>query len=135
MFLIDTNVWLELLLEQEKAAEARRFFTETEASLLSITDFALYSIGVILIRLRKDGVFRDFLTDVLEDSGVRKIHLETGDLKEVITAGRQFQLDFDDAYQLVAAEKFDLTIVSFDADFDRTRRGRKAPSEAIAGSL
>ena len=41
----------------------------------------------------------------------------------------RFGLDFDDAYQYVAAEKNDLTIVSFDKDFDRTERGRVPPSE------
>lgn len=43
-------------------------------------------------------------------------------------------LDFDDAYQYVAAEKYTLTLVSFDADFDRTERGKKTPGE-IRGEL
>jgi predicted nucleic acid-binding protein len=42
-----------------------------------------------------------------------------------------FSLDFDDAYQYALADKYDLTIVSFDRDFDRTTRGRSEPS-AIA---
>jgi predicted nucleic acid-binding protein len=41
----------------------------------------------------------------------------------------QFNIDFDNAYQYRAAEKYDLTIVSFDSDFDRTTRGRKTPVE------
>jgi hypothetical protein len=44
---------------------------------------------------------------------------------------RGFNLDFDDAYQYVAAEKHDLTLVSFDADFDRTDRGRKTPADIL----
>jgi predicted nucleic acid-binding protein len=44
---------------------------------------------------------------------------------------KQFNLDFDDAYQYVAAEKHDLTIVSFDSDFERTGRGRKTPAEVL----
>jgi len=39
-----------------------------------------------------------------------------------------FQLDFDDAYQYVVAEKFDLMLVSFDTDFDRTDRNRIIPA-------
>ncbi|MGD0012658.1 MAG: hypothetical protein ABSE93_29465 [Terriglobia bacterium] len=39
-----------------------------------------------------------------------------------------FNLDFDDVYQYVTAEKFRLTIVSFDADFDRTTWGRQTPA-------
>lgn len=57
MFLIDTNVWLELLLEQTQAEEVRQFFQRVEASLLAISEFSLYSIGIILTRLKKDEVF------------------------------------------------------------------------------
>ncbi|MDH7486504.1 MAG: hypothetical protein QHJ81_09555 [Anaerolineae bacterium] len=34
----------------------------------------------------------------------------------------------------VAAEKYKLTLVSFDSDFDRTERGRRTPAE-IWGSM
>jgi len=44
---------------------------------------------------------------------------------------KQFNLDFDDAYQYVAAEKHNLAIVSFDSNFDRTERGRKNPAEVL----
>jgi predicted nucleic acid-binding protein len=37
----------------------------------------------------------------------------------------RFNLDFDDAYQYVVAEKYNLTIISFDSDFDRTELKRK----------
>lgn len=43
----------------------------------------------------------------------------------------RFNLDFDDAYQYVAAEKYNLTIVSLDSDFDRTERGRRDPAEVL----
>jgi predicted nucleic acid-binding protein len=43
----------------------------------------------------------------------------------------QFRLDFDDAYQYVAAEKYGLTLVSFDADFDQTKLGRKTPDDVL----
>jgi predicted nucleic acid-binding protein len=43
----------------------------------------------------------------------------------------QFRLDFDDAYQYVGAEKYGLTLVSFDTDFDRTKLGRKTPDEVL----
>lgn len=128
MFLVDTNVWLELLLDQEKAGEVRQFLQAKEARLLTITDFSLYSIGVILTRLKKDTLFEDFLSDTIEDSGVGRIRLDSADLKELLVVRQQFQLDFDDAYQYVAARKYNLTLVSFDSDFDRTERGRNLPS-------
>jgi predicted nucleic acid-binding protein len=131
MYLVDTNVWLELLLEQQKEADVRQFFQNVEARLLSITDFSLYSIGVILTKLKKDDVFKDFLSDTIEDSGVIRICLDTIDLKQVIVVRQRYQLDFDDSYQYVSAEKYNYTIVSFDSDFDRTEHGRKTPKEAL----
>jgi len=133
MFLVDTNVWLELLLDQEKAGEVRQFLQANEARLLSITDFSLYSIGVILTRLKKDNLFEDSLTDTIEDSGVRRIRLDSPDLKQLLVIRQLFSLDFDDAYQYVAAEKYRLTLVSFDSDFDRTERGGKFPSQLLGG--
>jgi len=130
MFLMDTNIWLELLLDQDKAEEVRRLLEAEEARQFALTDFSLYSLGVILTRLKKDEVFLDFLSDTLEDSAVRLIRLDTASLKEVPIVRRKFGLDFDDAYQYLAAEKYDLTLVSFDSDFDRTERGRKTPAKA-----
>ena len=46
----------------------------------------------------------------------------------------KFKLDFDDAYQYVAADKYDLIIVSFDTDFDTTEKGRKTPKEILLKS-
>lgn len=131
MYLVDTNVWLEVLLEQEKADDARRFFSATDSDLLSMTDFTLYSIGIILTRFNKDALFEEFLADTLEASGVTRIRLETADLKQIVPIHTQFGLDFDDSYQYIAAEKFDLTIVSFDKDFDKTARGRKTPAAIL----
>lgn len=55
------------------------------------------------------------------------LRLSVQDMEEVATIARRFSLDFDDAYQYVAAEKYGLTIISFDTDFDRTEKGRKTP--------
>ncbi len=128
MFLLDTNIWLELLLAQERAQEVRRLLEAQEAWHFALTDFSLYSIGVVMTRLKKDEGFADFLTDTLEDSGVCIVRLDTSGLKEIVMARKKFGLDFDDAYQYLAAEKYNLTLVSFDSDFDRTERGRKTPA-------
>ena len=131
MYLVDSNIWLELLLEQERAEEVAQFLQIVGTDELWITEFTIYSIGIILTRLKKDDIFEDFLSDVLEDSGIKRVCLSVSDLKQVIRVGRKFHLDFDDAYQYVAAEKNDLCLVSFDADFDRSEIRRKTPSEIL----
>lgn len=50
MFLVDTSVWLEILLEQEAHQEARRFIDRAPPGSLFVTEFTLYSIGLILGR-------------------------------------------------------------------------------------
>jgi uncharacterized protein len=125
MYLVDTNVWLERLLDQERSEDVRRFLAATASERLFITDFTLHSIGVVLIRLNKmEGLLR-FVRDAFLDGAVALIHLEPGDTEYIVRVAERFNLDFDDAYQYTAAEKYDLTLVSFDSDFDRTERGRK----------
>ena len=62
-------------------------------------------------------------------AGTSLISLLVEDMASVIQAAQQYHLDFDDAYQYVAAAKNNLNLVSFDSDFDRTDRGRKRPAE------
>lgn len=129
MYLVDTNVWLERLLDQTRANEVGHFLDRISSERLFITDFAFHSIGVVMVRLdRKDGLSR-FVQDTLIDGAVSLIHLEPGDTQHLLRIIEQFGFDFDDAYQYSAAEKYNLTIVSFDSDFDRTPRGRKTPAE------
>jgi hypothetical protein len=54
--------------------------------------------------------------------------LRADEMEAVADHAASYNLDFDDAYQYALADKHDLTIVSFDSDFDRTARGRSQPS-------
>ena len=80
---------------------------------------------------RLENAFVQFVSDILEGTALARIHLDTADLKEIMNVRKRFRLDFDDAYQYVAAEKHNLTFVSFDSDFDRTDRGRKTPADVL----
>jgi predicted nucleic acid-binding protein len=131
MYLIDTNVWLERLLEQEKSDEVGKFFNHVVSEQFFITDFAFHSIGVILSKLNRVEVLLQFVQDAFIDGAVSLVHLEPKDMRQITAVEVKFKLDFDDAYQYVAAEKYELTIVSFDADFDRTEQGRKTPIEVL----
>lgn len=129
MYLVDTNVWLERLLEQERFGEVRRFLDSTETSKIFLTDFSFHSIGLILTRLKKSELLLNFVQDALLEGAVSLVHLVPQDTQALVHAMQQFRLDFDGAYQYVAARKHGLALVSFDADFDRTERGRKQPHQ------
>jgi predicted nucleic acid-binding protein len=133
-FLVDTSVFLEIILEQERAEEAKRFLSHPEKYGLFLSDYSLHSIGILLFRKNRHQAFRDFLDDVICNAGVQLLHLLPEDMGMVIDAASRFRLDFDDAYQYGVATKYNLPIVSFDTDFDRTERERKSPGELVSGS-
>lgn len=129
MYLVDTNVWLERLLDQERADEVGHFLDQIDSEHLFITDFAFHSIGLVMSKLNRTDALLRFIQDAFFEGAVDLVRLEPGDIQEVVRLREQFNLDFDDAYQYYSAEKYNLTIVSFDSDYDRTTRGRKAPGE------
>ena len=67
LYLIDTNILLEGLLEQEKADSVRSFFSTVDLGQMAITDLALHSIGIILFRFGKYDIFNSFLNDLIID--------------------------------------------------------------------
>jgi len=129
--LIDTNIFLEVILEQERAQEARELLSRSGEHDMFISDYSLHSIGILLFRRGLHEVFRSFLADILE-AGIDVISLSLHDMYAIIRAAERFGLDFDDAYQYVTAERYGLTIVSFDSDFDKTDRGRVTPGQLLS---
>ena len=128
MYLIDTNIFLEALLEQEKCTEVKSFLTTADFEKLFMTDLSLHSIGIILFRLKKFGLFVSFINDVVID-GIGILSLNPGELKSLDKIIQKFNLDFDDAYQYSVAKKYNLQLISFDRDFNRTEIERKEPHE------
>jgi uncharacterized protein len=55
------------------------------------------------------------------------VHLSLGELSLLPVISKRFNLDFDDALQYAAATTRGLTLVSLDADFDRTDIVRFVP--------
>lgn len=133
-YLIDTNIWLELLLEQEKQDEVRTFFEKVPVDNIALTDFSVYSIGIILTRLHKDDIFKKFIRDVFSDSRVPLLSVSNADYDELIDNRLSYDLDFDDAYQFTVCQKYNLSLVSFDTDFDTIPDGRRTP-EALLKSM
>ena len=44
MYLVDTNIFLETLLDQDKSAEVQSFLRSIDLNIIFMTDFSLYSI-------------------------------------------------------------------------------------------
>jgi hypothetical protein len=129
--LIDTNIFLEIILEQEQADQAQKLLSNIGRHRFYITDFSLHSIGLLLFRRNRHEAFQEFLEDMFLNAGIQLVTLSPLEMEVVIAAAKKYELDFDDAYQYAIAERYDLVIVSFDGDFDTTTRGRKIPTQVM----
>jgi uncharacterized protein len=126
--LLDTNIFLEVLLEQARANDAKELLIKNNSHDFLISDFSLHSIGLLLLKRNKADTFRKFVSDMVVRAGSVVARLNASDMEVLTDHAANFGLDFDDAYQYALADKYDLTIVSFDRDFDKTTRGRSEPS-------
>lgn len=121
--LIDTNIFLEAFLEQEKSDRCAEFLSKLDNRSTYISRFSLYSIGIILTKHKRYNAFRMFINQF-----VRKANLVELGLTELMAiTGIVDLLDFDDSYQYLCCKKYDLELVSLDKDFDRTDLKRIEP--------
>ena len=116
MYLIDTNIFLEILLSQKQKDRCKGFLV-SNIEHIYISDFSLHSIGVILFRNNKETVFDKFVKDIIQKIKIltlsEELYSDLGKVKE------EFGLDFDDAYQFKTAEEYGLSIVTQDKDFEK----------------
>jgi predicted nucleic acid-binding protein len=128
VYLLDTNIFLELLLDQKESESVRALLSSKAPDDLCISDLAFHSMGIILYQKNAAHLFSDFVRDLLGEGGIAIFALGSEDMERLEHVATTFNLDFDDAYQYAVAEKFGLVLVSFDTDFDRTDRKRVIPS-------
>lgn len=128
VYLLDTNIFLELLLKQDESASVQVLLSNKDPADLYISDLAFHSIGIILYQKHSAHLFSLFVQDLFGEGGITILKLGSEDMQRLEQVAAAFQLDFDDAYQYVVAEKFDLMLISFDTDFDRTDRNRIIPA-------
>ncbi len=118
MYLVDTNVFLEIILIQDKREECKGFLDKNIRDIY-ISDFSLHSVGVILFRYGKVDAFGVFIDDLLPTVGYLSLPIRL--YRDVARAATEMDLDFDDAYQYVLAKHYKLGIVTMDTDFDVVR--------------
>ncbi len=117
--LIDTNIFLEILLNQEKKSICKEFLNNNIDHLF-LSDFSMHSIGVILLRHKKEKIFEKFTNDILHRIPI--ITLSKDKYKDLAKTARKFNLDFDDAYQTCIAIERNLEIVTMDNDFMKVKK-------------
>ena len=121
MIVVDTNIFLEYLLGQEKAADcltAIESIVDTEEES-RISSFSLHSIEVILTRKNLVKELKSFL-NVLDNLFFLKVYYTTvKEEKEVLDVMAKTGLDFDDSIQYYLAKKLNAELLTLDKHFDK----------------
>jgi hypothetical protein len=76
MYFVDTNVWLEWFLDQERSAEVGQSLGRIPTEQRLISDFGLRSIGIVLFRLDRSSVFLDFVDDLFVNGRVSLVSVQ-----------------------------------------------------------
>jgi len=133
MYLTDTNIFLEVLLEEEHMEECKEFLEIVSEGKITafVTTFSLHTIAIIMEKLRDLGSYKVFLETITNFRGIIFYSTNPQDEIAICETAKKEALDFDDALHYYVAKKFGLEIVSFDKHFDNKRIKRLKPSEII----
>ncbi len=131
MYLLDTNILIEFVLDQQSANKVEEFLRAMPPEQIFFTEFSLYSLSMLLVRRKRYDTLTRILDDLFAPGGIQIIHVRPMDIKNIARVTKELNLDFDDAYQYVVAEINNLELISFDHHFDQTPRGRKTPDQIL----
>ncbi len=131
--LIDSNIFLEVLLSREKEKECRPLLRMVQDGSVSayITSFSLHGIEVHLDSARKPKKLESFLAWVVEAQGLTVYHTSPQEEARVVAICRKLPLDFDDALQYFVAESLGLRLVTYDYDFDDAGIRTQRPADYV----
>ncbi len=130
MYLVDANIFLEVLLSRARKEECKKLLRSLRdgKSRGIVTDFTIHSIIVIMDGLNRLNELKRFLSSLIAYKG---LHIYPTTLMDEIKAteiAAKERLDMDDAIQYSSALSANVdAIVSFDKDFDGLGMARVEP--------
>lgn len=130
--LIDTNIFLEWLLGQQRADECIALLDKVRVGEMRafVTDFALHSIAVILERGGKRGELPSLMSSLASFEGMSILSASLEEYPAIAQQAIDMDLDFDDAYHVYFAKRQDIPLISFDRHFDGIAQ-RKTPRDVL----
>jgi uncharacterized protein len=131
MILIDTNVFLELALDQEKAEECALLLTAvSNGSIEAVVSH--FTIHVVEASIRKKDRLAEFLRNIEGSQGLHVLDTSISEEGSIAFLAEKMGKDFDDTVQYFVAKKLGSSaIVSFDRHFDGLDLPRLTPREAL----
>ncbi len=132
MILLDTNVFLELLLGQKRAGDCRDLLERVSNGRMEAVA-THFSIHAVEAAIGGGELLMSFVRNVESSEGLRVYDTDlTEESSAALLTGR-IKLDFDDALQYYVAKRLGAeAIVSFDRHFDGLDVPRKEPRQLLS---
>jgi len=134
MYLVDANIFLEVLLSRTRKEECKNFLKSLKSGKKSgtITDFTIHSIIVIMDGLDRLSELKIFLLSLLAYKGLYIYPTTIAEEVKATEIALERNLDMDDAIQYSSALSANAdAIVSFDKHFDYLEIPRLEPINVI----
>ncbi|MEM3083759.1 MAG: PIN domain-containing protein [Nitrososphaerales archaeon] len=131
MILIDTNIYLELFLGRERAADCEKLLNMISAgeSEAVTTKFSVHAAEALL---NSPELVLTLLRNIGNSIGLEVYETSLDDEIAVAMTMNKRRLDFDDALQYYVAKKLGVeAIISYDKHFDGLDVPRKEPADMI----
>ncbi len=129
-YLVDTNIFLEVMLSREKKGQCADFLGLLRDAKETgfVTDFSIHSIMIILEKLGKRNDLKTFLRSLTGYRGMKIYSTTVQDEILAVDICSEKKLDIEDSIQYSAALSIDAdAIVSLDQHFDGLEIPRKEP--------
>lgn len=134
MYLVDTNIFLEVLLARSRKDECKRFLSELRdgRKRAIVTDFTVHSIIMIMGGFKRLEALKVFLQSLAAYKGLHTFFTGLSTEVRAVEHALDKGLDMDDAIQYAAALSANVEcIVSYDKHFDGLEIPRKTPETLI----
>lgn len=130
MYLVDANIFLEVLLSRARKEECKKFLRSLRDGKKSgiVTDFTIHSIIVIMSSLNRLNELKTFLLSLIAYKGLHIHHTTLTEEVKATELAIEQNLDMDDAIQYSSALSANAeAIISFDKHFNGLKIPREEP--------
>jgi predicted nucleic acid-binding protein len=132
MYLIDSNIFLEILLKQENKENCKEVLgniAEGEMHAV-VSKFTVHGIEGMLTE-ELDALDK-FMTNITSLVNLEISDTTVEEEKQILEIAKKSKMDFDDALQYSVAKRENIgKIISYDTDFDNTDLKRVEPGELV----
>lgn len=132
MILVDTNVFLELLMDQEKADDCEKLLSAVSEGKIEavVSRFTLHAIESVV---KDPEALSTLLRNIENSAGLYIYDTNTSDEFVVSLLMKALKRDFDDSLQYYVSKKVGAkAIVSFDRHLDQLDIPRAEPDRALS---